>query len=175
MHSQEHLFHGGGWFTRSSGGRSEGRCTRSTSAWRPGKKDARLGRFWTQGRAQHGTSIQQSLIPKKQTRGPFPIVRAQLRTPGRAGSPHYWYPCSQEGPRTQDIQKAFFRPLTSARALCDWKNTASLWPHLRGQLAAQLPNPPLFLLPFLLGEDALTFGTGGPRFAATWGPGTRQR
>lgn len=26
-------------------------------------------------------------------------------------------------------------PLTSARALCDWKNTASLWPHLRGRFS----------------------------------------
>lgn len=99
MHTQNRAFitRGEGGFTRSSGGRSEGPYTRSTSAWRPGRKDTRLGRVWTPGRAQ-GTSIQQSLTPKNM--GPSPLVRAQLRTPGRAGSPQYWYPSSQEGPNT---------------------------------------------------------------------------
>lgn len=88
--------------------------------------------------------------PKKR-QGAFPTGKGPAKTPGRAGSPQYWYPRSQEGPRTQDIQKAFFMPLTSARALCDWKNTASLWPHLRGQLAPQLPNPSLLPPPLSVG------------------------
>lgn len=41
------------------------------------------------------------------------------------------------------MQKSFLMPLTSARALCDWKNTASLWPHLKRQSASQsLPHLP---------------------------------
>lgn len=124
-------------FTRSSGGHSVGPCTHSTSAWRPGRKGTRLGRVWTPWK---GTT--QNLHPAK----PHPKIIGKGAFPIGKGPPNIGIPDPGED-QPWNTQKSFLLPLTSARALCDWKNTASLWPHLGGQSAIQptIPFPPPFI------------------------------
>lgn len=110
---------------------------------------------------------------------PHPKIIGKGALPTGKGAPNIGMPAPRED-QPWDPQKAFLQPLTSARALCDWKNTASLWPHLGGQQPFSQPYPSLLhpvrtshSIPSI--NSVLTFGTGGPRSAATWGPGIRQR
>lgn len=77
--------------------------------------------------------------PKIIGKGAFPIGKGPP-------PPNIGIPAPRED-QPWNTQKAFLLPLTSARALCDWKNTASLWPHLGGQSAIQptIPFPPPFI------------------------------
>lgn len=152
-----------------------GPCTRSTSAWRPGRKVAvRKGLDLTEGYNTEHPADPHSEITGK---GAFPIGKGDTRkgkVPPNTGIP------ARGGPTLRRAKSSCHSPQpghyvtgrTPPPCGHTWEDRQPL----------SLPYPPL-LRPPVKDEplsipstnSALTFGTGGPRSAATWGPGTRRR